>query len=142
MIGHTYRFFKGDVLYPFGYGLSYTSFDYSNFTVPENVKAGDTLMVMVTVKNSGSRDGEEVVQVYASKLNDSAAPLRNLVAFKRVFIKQGEEKEILLKIRPESFTTVTNDGERKFIPAEFLLTAGGGQPLKGIKTLSSILSIN
>lgn len=64
MTGRTYRYFKGDPLFPFGYGLSYTTFNYGNIKLEQTIKVGETAKIIVPVTNTGNRDGEEVVQVY------------------------------------------------------------------------------
>jgi len=98
MKGRTYRFFKGDPLYPFGYGLSYTTFDYKDL----QVKGKD---VTVTVTNTGKVDGDEVVQVYASG---------TLAAFKRVDLKAGESKTVELEMKNTK-------------PGTYAISVGGGQ---------------
>jgi len=142
MVGHTYRFFKGEPLYPFGYGLSYSTFDYSDFQIKNNIIAGDSVDVSVKVKNNGDLSGEEVIQVYLSKDNDPSAPIRKLVAFKRVDFKSGEEKKVLLILRPDAFLSVSENGEKHFLPGKFKITIGAGQPLKGVKTLVSTVTLN
>ncbi len=71
---HTYRYFKGDPLFPFGYGLSYTTFNYGNIKLEQTIKVGETAKIIVPVTNTGNRDGEEVVQVYLKK-QDAEGPL-------------------------------------------------------------------
>src|SRR5690606_34224977 len=86
----TYRYFPGEVLYPFGYGLSYTTFSYSDLELEENQQAGDSVRVSVRLKNTGSLDGDEVVQVYVSHLNAPVrVPIRSLQAFDRIHLKAG-----------------------------------------------------
>jgi len=96
----TYLYFTGKPLYAFGHGLSYTTFDYRKITLSEKrAKAGDTVRVSVTVKNSGKRDGDEVVQLYATALNPPVRmPLRQLVGFSRVFFKAGETKTVAIDV--------------------------------------------
>lgn len=90
MNARTYRYFKGTPLFPFGYGLSYTTFSYTDLTLPKvPLKAGDPLITEVTVTNTGEREGDEVVQVYLSFPNVAGAPLRALRAFKRIHLKPG-----------------------------------------------------
>ncbi|PRP83093.1 beta-glucosidase [Planoprotostelium fungivorum] len=93
MEGRTYRYFRGIPLYPFGHGLSYTTFSYSGLVVPSSVRAGDDVNVTVTVRNTGDRDGDEVIQVYLRHY-DGATPKKvnhALVAFQRVTLKAGEK---------------------------------------------------
>ena len=98
--GRTYMYHKGDVLYPFGYGLSYSTFDYEKVNSVKQDKKN--VNVTVSVKNTGTRDGEEVVQLYASYPNSKVErPSKQLRAFKRVPIKAGETKEVVLTVSKE-----------------------------------------
>jgi beta-glucosidase len=103
MAGRTYRYFGGEPLFAFGHGLSYTKFDYSGFrSVSPVVEAGKTVTVKVVVTNSGSYDGDEVVQLYLRQPEAVASrPVKSLVAFQRVHLKKGETKEVSLTIEPE-----------------------------------------
>ena len=95
MKGRTYRYFTGTPLYPFGYGLSYTKFGYSDLSVPTpTVAAGDAVTADVTVTNSGSRDGDEVVQLYLKFPNVPGAPLRALRGFQRVHLSAGASQKV------------------------------------------------
>ncbi|MDR0973662.1 MAG: glycoside hydrolase family 3 C-terminal domain-containing protein, partial [Prevotellaceae bacterium] len=95
MKGHTYRYNAETPLFPFGYGLSYTTFDYGVATFNmENPKAGQEIVLTVPVTNSGDRDGEEVVQVYLKKANDLEGPIKTLRAFKRVVIPAGQTLQV------------------------------------------------
>ncbi|MGI0107315.1 glycoside hydrolase family 3 C-terminal domain-containing protein [Salinimicrobium sp. WS361] len=99
--GRTYMYFKGEPLYAFGHGLSYTSFAYDNLAVDKTIlREGETASVKVKISNTGKMDGEEVVQLYVKHLNSSVErPIKELKGFKRVKLKAGESKtvEILLK---------------------------------------------
>lgn len=124
MQGHTYRYFKGTPLYAFGYGLSYTSFDYSDLKVPDNLTQGDSLKLDVVVKNTGKMDGDEVVQVYLS----GTGPIRSLVAFKRVNVKAGASEKVSLTLRPDAFAAYDESGKKVFNSGSYMITVGGGQP--------------
>lgn len=138
MTGHTYRYFKGEPLYPFGYGLSYTTFNYSNLKVGEEFSQSDTVSLSLNVKNSGTMAGDEVIQVYLTSLDVKVpVPLRSLVAFKRINLIPGEEKMVTLRISPEAFTIIDDNGERVFQPGRYDLFAGGGQPGTGVETLNA-----
>lgn len=97
--GRTYQYFKGDVLYPFGYGLSYTSFRYSNLSVTDE---GKEVSVSFKLKNTGKYKGDEVVQVYV-KLPDTGKvmPIKELKGFRRVTLNRGEEQRVEIRIRKE-----------------------------------------
>ena len=96
MAGHTYRFFTGEPLYPFGYGLSYTTFKVGRV----RVRHGNAV---VKVTNTGSRDGEEVVQLYVSKKKDVGGPIRTLRGYKRVFIPAGKTVKVEIPLNDETF---------------------------------------
>lgn len=100
MEGRTYRYFKGEALYPFGYGLSYTEFQYGDVILErDRIRAGDSLMVSVSVSNTGNRDGEEVVQLYLKKdSSDFVRPLKDLRGFERVFIPAGKSVVVSMEL--------------------------------------------
>src|ERR1700744_1698239 len=99
MKNRTYRYFGGAVQYPFGFGLSYPSFDYQTQTAPvKQYKLKDTLAVTIRVKNSGKRDGDEVVQAYIQYPNLDRMPIKELKGFKRVSVTQGGEQTVTIKI--------------------------------------------
>jgi beta-glucosidase len=137
MKGHTYRYFDGKPLYPFGFGLSYTTFDYSDLTVEKTLKQGDSLKLSVVVKNTGKVDGDEVVQVYISG-NDG--PIRSLAAFKRINIKAGQQEQIDLTLRPDAFVSYDGNGLKVFNAGAYQISAGGGQPRLS-KTLSATIQL-
>jgi len=120
----TYKFFEGDVLYPFGFGLSYTSFEYSDVTVTD---AGDSWDVAVTVKNKGRRAGDEVVQVYARLPEyEGKAPIKELKGFKRVSLKASEKRTVHIPVRKSDLRYWSENGKCFVYPEgcpEF--TAGG-----------------
>jgi len=100
MRGRTYRFFAGSPLYPFGHGLSYTSFGYANARAAlDNVAAADTIEVSVDVSNTGSREGEEVVQLYVKSVGSSVPrPLRELRGFKRIALAPGATRSVTFRV--------------------------------------------
>jgi len=125
MEGRTYRYFKGDALYPFGYGLSYTNYVYSNPKVAGTLKTGDPLEFSIDVKNSGDRDGEEVVQLYISDKTTENAPIEALKAVRRVLLKKGEQKTINFNLKSEDFAVVNNLGEKVIAPGKHVILVGG-----------------
>ena len=101
MKGRTYRYFEGKPLYPFGYGLSYTTFSYRGLTLPKSRDpCGRPVSVEVTVTNTGEREGDEVSQLYLSFPNVPGAPLRALRGFKRIHLKPGESQTSFRTERP------------------------------------------
>lgn len=99
----TYMYFDGEVLFPFGYGLSYTSFEYSNLRVNKTeLDANETLSVSVDVKNAGGMDGAEIVQLYVSKIlvgkQKDNKPIRQLKSYQKVWIKTGETVTVTMEL--------------------------------------------
>ena len=130
MEGRTYRYFKGQPLYPFGYGLSYTKFVYSNLRFAKRiVQMGEQVKVSVDVTNTGDREGDEVAQLY---LTDSAAtapvPIRTLVGFERVSLRPREKRQVTFTITPRQMSLIDGRGKRVVEPGHFSITIGGGQP--------------
>lgn len=129
MQGRTYKYFEGEPLYPFGYGLSYTTFGYSGLQAGENVRAGSAVRASVMVRNEGHTDSGTVVEFYLKDLEASVpTPRYRLCGFRHLFLKAGECRKVEVEIPAEMFTIVTEDGERVYEPGDFLLTAGGSQP--------------
>ena len=129
MDGRTYRYFKGDPLYPFGHGLRYTQFSYSDLKVPATVTPDENIPVSVIVKNIGERASDEVVQLY---LTDSEAsvpvPIRALKAFHRLHLKQGQGKKVSFLLSPRQLSLIDDDGNRVLEPGLFEISVGGKQP--------------
>jgi beta-glucosidase len=130
MKGRTYRYFEGDPLYPFGYGLSYTTFRYANLKLEKpSVQAGDPAVVSVDVINAGAREGEEVVQLYLSWSSAPfPAPLRQLAGFKRVALTPGQTSRVSFVLTGRQMSLVDDEGRRAVLPGRIRLTAGGRQP--------------
>ena len=133
MEGRTYRYFKGEPLYPFGFGLSYTKFSYSNLSFSaKSVKAGEPLKVTVDVQNVGEREGDEVVQLYLTDVAASAPlPIRTLVGFDRISLRPGEKRSVTFTVSPRQMSLIDQRDKRVIEPGEFLIHVGGGQP--GVK---------
>ncbi|MGQ9800646.1 MAG: glycoside hydrolase family 3 C-terminal domain-containing protein [Candidatus Saccharicenans sp.] len=130
MEGRTYRYFKKEPLFPFGYGLSYTRFRYSRLKVPKIIKSGAELTISVEVKNIGPRDGEEVVQVYLSRPESKSPvnPVRWLAAYKRIFLRAGEKQKVTLTIRPKEMMTYDGGGQPVIEKGPLVVSVGGQQP--------------
>ena len=102
--GFTYRYFKGEPMYAFGYGLSYTTFSYGQATLSKkSIKAGKGVDITIPVTNTGDRDGDEVVQVYVKSLDNPAAPIKSLKGFKRVNIAAGATQNVTIQLEPKAF---------------------------------------
>jgi beta-glucosidase len=130
MEGRTYRYFNGDPLYPFGFGLSYTRFKYGSLKLSAaKVRVGEGLTVSTEVQNTGDREGDEVVEVYLSHVAASVpVPIRSLVGINRISLKPGERRSISFTLTPEQLSVIDNSGRRVVEPGEFLITVGGKQP--------------
>ena len=128
MAKRTYRYFDGEPLYPFGYGLSYTSFRYSNPKVDNaNVAADGMVTVSVDVTNSGAMASDEVVQLYSTHTGIAGAPLRSLSGFERVHLNPGEKKTVAFTLRDRTLSVVDADGKRRIMPGIVDVWVGGGQ---------------
>ena len=130
MKNRTYRYFTGEPLYPFGYGLSYSTFEYSGIKLSSpQLQAGNPLDAEVDVKNTGKREGDEVVELYISFPPKMAgAPLKALRGFTRVHLKEGEQKHVKLTLSPRDLSYVNEAGDRFVSAGDYLITVGGGQP--------------
>jgi beta-glucosidase len=142
MRNRTYRYFKGTPLYPFGYGLSYTTFQYSSIRSNGPYQTGKNLVVSAMVKNTGKMDGEEVAQLYVSFPGIHAkAPIRALKGFQRIFLQAGEEKKISFTLTPDQLSLVNEKDGKLYQPAGNLtISIGGGQPDTKNKTVSKVIS--
>lgn len=124
--GDDYVDLTGRPLFPFGFGLSYTTFEYDNLRLEsDTIRAGDTTTVRVTVHNSGERAGDEVVQLYVRDVLASVArPVIALGGFVRVRLEPGEEKEVVFRLGPEQLSLVNRDLERVVEPGVFTIYVG------------------
>lgn len=133
--GRTYRYMKGEPLYGFGHGLSYTSFEFDNIQGNDTLQPDAILQCSVELSNSGQLAGEEVVQVYVSRENTPVYtyPLKKLVAFKKVKLASGEKKKVDFTIAPRELS-VWEDGKWRMLSGKYTLFIGSGQPglAKGI----------
>ena len=129
MASRTYRYFKGKPLYPFGYGLSYTTFKYGDLNIPQQpVDAGSPVDADVTVTNTGSRAGDEVVQLYLNFPDVKGAPAVALRGFQRIHLDAGEGRTVHFELKNRDLGMVTEDGNPIIAPGEYTVSIGGGQP--------------
>jgi len=129
MSGRTYRYSTHEPLFPFGFGLSYSRFEYQDLKIipPKDPTTG--FRVVVTLKNVGSVAADEVVQLYLSPIETRLpAPLNQLIAFQRISLKAGQVKAIHFNVTPEMIMLFDEDGQQKLEPGKFLITAGGCSP--------------
>ncbi|MGO9340600.1 MAG: glycoside hydrolase family 3 C-terminal domain-containing protein [Terracidiphilus sp.] len=142
MKGRTYRYFEGIPLYPFGYGLSYTSFSYSRLTGPaEPIQAGSPVSFDVTVTNTGGKPGDEVAELYLEFPKVAGAPLRALRGFQRVHLEAGASEKVHFELQPRDLSMVTEDGEPIVAEGPYVVSVGGGQPHSGAPVVSTTFSV-
>ena len=139
MDGRTYRYMTAEPLYPFGFGLSYSHFEYSELQLDKtNLTIGDSLHFSLTLTNSGGSDSAEVAQFYLSDLQASTiVPLHHLIGFERVHLKAGESRTLKFAITPEMMSFFNDDGKLTLEPGEFHLEVGGCSPGKRSQKLGA-----
>jgi len=128
MRGRTYRYLADKPLYGFGFGLSYTTFEYSNLKTPATVTAGGPVTVEGDVKNTGSLAGDEVVELYLTQPKAFETPLRVLAGFKRVHLGAGESAHLSLTIDPRSLGQIDEKGNRIIVPGDYMVSLASTQP--------------
>ena len=129
MAKRTYRYFGGEPLYSFGYGLSYTSFRYDNPRVDAaGMSSNHSVSVSVDVTNSGEMSGDEVVQLYLTHTGIAGAPLRALKGFQRIHLDRGEKKTVVFTVRDRELSVVDEAGRHRILPGKVEVWIGGGQP--------------
>ena len=129
MANRTYRYFNGKPLYPFGYGLSYTSFKYSDLSIPSQaVAAGQPVAADVVVTNTGKLAGDEVVQLYLKFPAVKGAPLIALRGFQRIHLEPGASQKVHFDLKDRDLGMVTEDGTPIIAKGDYTISIGGGQP--------------
>jgi beta-glucosidase len=130
MAKRTYRYFDGEPLYPFGYGLSYTIFAYEKARPARTkVSTKEPVQISVEVKNTGTMASDEVVQLYLTHAGVTGAPLRALKGFQRVPLAAGEKKTVTFILRERDLSVVDEAGKHRVIPGKVAVWIGGGQPI-------------
>ena len=141
MARRTYRYFDGKPLYPFGHGLSYSTFAFSGLKVPATVAAGESLNVEAQVANTGTRAGDEVVQVYLTFPKLPGVPLRALRGFTRVHLKPGEQRTVQFTLGDRDLSHVSPDGMHLVSAGRYGISVGGGQPGTGAPVVTGAFEI-
>ena len=137
MQGRTYRYFAGEPLWPFGHGLSYTTFQYGGLTLPRTpLNAGDPLNTAVTVTNTGKLTGDEVVQLYLKFPDVSGAPIRALRGFQRIHLAPGASQKVEFHLDARELSMVTDAGDRLVAQGKYTVSVGGGQPGTGAPSIA------
>ncbi len=143
MKGRTYRYFEGTPLYPFGYGLSYTSFRYSDLELAQNqIQAGDPVNAQVTLTNTGKIAGDEVAQVYLKFPDVPGAPLKALRDFRRVHLEPGESQKVWFELQGRDLGMVTETGDAIVPQGDYTISIGGGQPDSETPSVTSRFHVN
>lgn len=129
MRNRTYRYFEGEPLYPFGFGLSFTRFEYSDATLSaSSIVAGEALSCGALVKNVGGRSGDEVAQLYLSVPGAGAGmPIRELRGVRTVSLKAGEETRVSFDLSARDLSSINNEGRRVVVPGTYRVSIGGHQ---------------
>jgi beta-glucosidase len=132
MEGRTYRYFHGKPLYPFGYGLSYSTFSYSDLSLPQTgVTAGDPVGADVTVTNTGKAAGDEAVELYLKFPPAKGAPQIAMRGFQRIHLDPGASQKVHFELKDRDLSMVTDDGRPIIAGGDYTLSIGGGQPDTG-----------
>jgi beta-glucosidase len=133
MQGRTYRYYAGTPVYPFGAGLSYTSFRYAPLQIaPVDGAPENGVIVTTEISNTGAREGDEVAQLYLAPPAFEGAPRLALRGFQRVTLQAGERRQISFRLTPRDLSFVTRDGVRQLTPGQYQLSVGSGQPGTGV----------
>jgi len=142
MNGRTYRYFDGKPLFPFGYGLSYTTFSYRGLQLPRHtIDAGGPLTVIATVTNTGRREGDEVAQLYLSFPKVPGAPLHALRGFRRIHLLPGESRNVRFELRSRDLSMVTEQGQIIVAAGTYTVSIGGGQPDTGAASIAGAFQV-
>lgn len=143
MKGRTYRYYAGTPVYPFGAGLSYTTFRYAPLRIePVDGAFENGVVVSTEIENMGKRAGDDIAQLYLTPPAFEGAPRLALRGFQRVSLKAGERRSISFRLSPRDLSFVTRDGVRQLMPGQYRLSVGSGQPGTGVPGQESLLTLN
>ena len=143
MKGRTYRYFEGEPLWSFGYGLSYTTFSYSDLNLPNQpINAADPLHASVTVTNTGKVAGDEVVQLYLNFPDVPGAPIRTLRGFQRIHLEPGASQKVEFHLNSRDLSMVTETGDIIVGQGKYTVSIGGGQPGSGLPSVSGNFEVS
>ena len=127
MKGRTYRYMENEALYPFGYGLSYTEFEYKDVSVSSDIIGEDGIILKAVVTNTGSREGTETVQAYV-KADREGTPNAQLKGIRKVTLRPGESREVSIKLPLSAFALYDEQAVNKVGAGKYLVYIGGTQP--------------
>jgi beta-glucosidase len=134
MKGRTYRYYEGETVYPFGHGLSYTTFSYGPVSVtPASGGAENGVRVETDLRNTGDRPGDEVAQLYLTFPDRPGVPNIALRGFQRVPLAPGESKRVSFDLSPRDLSAVDPQGVRRVMAGDYRVFVGSGQPETGIR---------
>ena len=132
MKNRTYRYYQGNVLYPFGYGLSYSRFSYRAPGVSaKEINAGASVVVTTTVRNTSTRDGDEVAELYVKPPQTAVSPRVELEGFRRIHLRTGEIRRVQFTLSPRQLSEVDEKGNRAVLPGDYAVYVSGSQPEAG-----------
>ena len=137
MSNRTYRYFKGEVMYPFGFGLSYSRFSYgAPHASSTAIHAGDSATITAAVRNAGPRDGDEVVEIYVKPPQTAVSPRVELEGFERIHLRAGESRRVKFTLTPRQLSEVDEQGNRAVLPGDYAISVAGGQPSSNTPTVT------
>ncbi len=141
MKGRTYRYMTQTPLYPFGYGLSYTTFDYKNAKLSKDkIASNESVTLSFDIANTGKMDGDEVAQIYIKNPNDPAGPLKAMKAFKRVNVKAGSAQPVSIQLEPKAFQSFNDNTQTMEVrPGKYQILYGGSSDDKTLKKIDLVI---
>jgi len=143
MQGRTYKYFVGEPLFPFGHGLSYTTFQYSDLIIQNQISDGEAIEVSVAIKNTGNYKGDEVVQLYVSYPDNANTAKNTLVSFERLNLEVNESKTVTFNISSEQYNLINTEGNKESPNGNIMISVGGNQPnYKNSSDTKSIITLN